>query len=74
MLGRVLARPTVVPLPGVAVRTLFGEMGEATLLGGARVLPRVVMRQGFSFLHPLLEETLRFTLGQTTEGPRFRHG
>ncbi|WNG24609.1 TIGR01777 family protein [Cystobacter fuscus] len=73
-LGRVLSRLAVVPLPGAAVRTLFGEMGEATLLGGARVLPRVAVRQGFSFLHPLLEETLRFTLGQTTEGPRFRHG
>lgn len=73
-LGRVLSRPSAFPLPAAAVRALFGEMGEETILSGARVLPEVAQRQGFSFLHPSLEETLRFTLGKTTAGPRFHHG
>ncbi|WP_395855268.1 hypothetical protein [Cystobacter fuscus] len=37
-LGRVLSRLAVVPLPGAAVRTLFGEMGEATLWEGVKEL------------------------------------
>ncbi|HYO51830.1 TIGR01777 family oxidoreductase [Archangium sp.] len=73
-LGRVLSRPALVPLPAAAVRTLFGEMGQETLLLSSRLRPEVAGRQGFTFLHPTLEQTLRFTLGKTTEGPRFRHG
>ncbi len=73
-LGRVLSRPAVVPLPTAAVETLFGEMGRETLLLSSRILPEAAGRQGFSFFHPTLEPALRFTLGRTREGPRFRHG
>jgi uncharacterized protein len=73
-LGRVLSRPARLPLPAGAVRTLFGEMGEETLLASTRVLPEVATRHGFPFLHPTLEQALRFTLGRTTEGARFGHG
>jgi uncharacterized protein (TIGR01777 family) len=73
-LGQVLSRPALVPLPATAVRALFGEMGEETLLSSAHLRPEVAERQGFSFIHPQLEQALRFTLGRTTEGPRFRYG
>ncbi|MGZ3460167.1 MAG: DUF1731 domain-containing protein, partial [Archangium sp.] len=74
VLGRVLSRPALVPLPAAVVQALFGEMGQETLLASSRLRPEVAERQGFSFLHPTLEQALRFTLGKTTEGPRFRHG
>ncbi|QRN95105.1 TIGR01777 family oxidoreductase [Archangium violaceum] len=73
-LGQVLSRPALVPLPASAVRTLFGEMGQETLLLSAHLRPEAAERQGFTFIHPTLEQALRFTLGKTTEGPRFRHG
>ncbi|ADO70119.1 TIGR01777 family oxidoreductase [Stigmatella aurantiaca] len=73
-LGRVLSRPSVFPLPAVAVRTVFGQLGQEALLAGAHVLPEVAQRQGFSFLFPELEEALRFTLGRTTAGAQFMHG
>ncbi|XXF79592.1 TIGR01777 family oxidoreductase [Myxococcaceae bacterium GXIMD 01537] len=73
-LGRVLARPSFMPLPAVAVRTAMGELGEALLLSGAHVKPEAALAQGFSFLHPELEAALRFTLGRTTQGPVFQHG
>jgi len=63
-LGRVLHRPTVIPLPGLAIRALFGEKGRALLLEGARVLPDKAEKTGFSFLYPGLEESLRFQLGR----------
>ncbi len=62
-LGHVLHRPAVVPLPAFAVRAAFGEMGEEVLLGGQRVLPRRLEADGYRFLRPTLEETLRFELG-----------
>jgi uncharacterized protein len=61
-LGRVLTRPTLVPLPAFAVRLLLGEMGQALLLASARVVPRRLERAGFRFQHPGLEAALRAAL------------
>jgi uncharacterized protein (TIGR01777 family) len=63
-LGRVLNRPTVIPLPGLAIRALFGEKGRALLLQGARVLPDAAEKSGFTFDFPALEDSLRFQLGR----------
>ena len=63
-LGKVLGRPTLVPLPALAVRLLLGEMGRALLLGSARVLPRRLERAGFHFRHPRLESALRAALSR----------
>lgn len=64
VLGRVLKRPTVLPVPSLAVKGLFGEMGTALLLEGARVLPKVAGRTGFRFAFQGLEESLAHQLGQ----------
>ena len=63
VLGHVLGRPTVLPLPAAAVRAVFGEMGESLLLGGVRVAPRVLAASGFRFLYQALDDTLRAELG-----------
>lgn len=63
VLGRVLRRPAFLPVPGVAVRAMFGEMGRETLLGGVRVRPRVLLERGFPFAYPELEGALRGELG-----------
>lgn len=64
-LGRVLRRPTVVPMPGVAARLAFGEMADALLLASARVVPAELERTGYVFRHPDLESALRQLLGRT---------
>jgi uncharacterized protein len=67
ILGRVIGRPTLIPLPALAVRALFGEMGQTLLVEGARVVPRKALDSGYSFLFPGLEESLRHQLGATEE-------
>jgi NAD dependent epimerase/dehydratase family enzyme len=62
VLGRVLKRPALVAVPGFAVRLLYGEMGEETVLAGQRVLPRRLGDAGFQFQFPLLEPALRHEL------------
>lgn len=63
-LGRVLRRPTVLPLPAVVARLAFGEMADAALLGGARVLPRQLQETGYEFRFTELEGALRHMLGR----------
>ncbi len=62
-LGRVLGRPTLIPIPKLAVRAMFGEMGLEALLGGARVHPARALESGYRFAHEDLESALRFQLG-----------
>ena len=61
-LGRVLGRPTIVPMPAFAARAAFGEMADEMLLGGVRVEPRTLHTAGFAFEYPQLEPALRHVL------------
>ena len=47
-LGHVLHRPAIVPVPGFALRVLFGQMAKE-LTGSARVLPARLTESGFAF-------------------------
>jgi uncharacterized protein (TIGR01777 family) len=61
-LGRVLTRPAIVPVPSFALELAYGEMARATILAGQRALPKAMLRAGFEFAHPTLEQALRFEL------------
>lgn len=64
VLGRVIGRPSFAPLPAFVLRALFGELADGALLASQRVLPRRLTEAGFRFVHPTLEDALRFTLGR----------
>jgi uncharacterized protein len=61
-LGRVLRRPTLLPLPAWLARLLLGEAADALLLAGQRVQPQRLESAGFTFEHPGLEAALRAVL------------
>ena len=63
-LGRVLMRPAVFPVPAFALRMVFGEMADETLLASNRVQPAKLQAAGFTFGHPDLEGALRHVLGK----------
>ena len=63
-LGRALHRPTVFPLPAVAVKTLFGEMGDAALLQGQRALPARLLEAGFTFDYAELDAAFEQALAE----------
>ena len=64
ILGRILHRPTVVPVPSLAVKTMLGEMGDELLLQGQRVDPRRTRESGYRFRFDSLEDSLRHQLGR----------
>jgi NAD dependent epimerase/dehydratase family enzyme len=57
-LGRVLHRPSMLPVPAFALRLLFGTMADATILASQRVAPEKLAGAGFEFRHPHLETAL----------------
>jgi uncharacterized protein len=61
-LSRVLRRPAIVPVPAFAMRLVFGEMGQATLLASQRMRPRRLLESGYRFQYPTLEPALRHEL------------
>jgi uncharacterized protein len=63
VLGRVLKRPAVLPVPGLAVKALYGEMAQIVITG-QRAVPARLQELGYSFRHPELEAALRDVLGQ----------
>lgn len=69
ILGRVLGRPTLIPVPAFAVKAAFGQMGDEVLLRGQRVVPAKALARGFRFDYEGLEDSLRFQLGHAEDGP-----
>ncbi len=63
-LGKVLGCPAFLPTPAFALRFMMGEMAQALLLEGQRVLPRKLMQAGFRFRFPTLSEALGEILSQ----------
>jgi hypothetical protein len=61
-LGRAVSRPAVLPLPALAVRALFGRMGEEVLLSGCFAVPARLEASGFRFAYPRLDAALSHAL------------
>jgi uncharacterized protein len=66
ILGRVLRRPTLFPMPAAVLRLALGEMAKGTLLSSARVVPTQLLRSGYRFQHSDLESALRHVLARET--------
>ncbi len=62
-LGKVMHRPYYMPVPGFALRAMFGEV-TTVVLDGQRVIPTRLQEMGFEFQFPNLEPALRDTLSK----------
>ncbi|MDB4384650.1 TIGR01777 family oxidoreductase [Opitutaceae bacterium] len=65
ILGEVISRPAIMPLPVALLKIGLGQMAEETLLANSRVEPTKLTEIGFKFLHPSLEKTLGHVLGKS---------
>ena len=68
VLGRVLGRPTLLPVPALAIRAALGEMGTELLLSGQRAHPARALASGYRFRFSDLEDSLRHQLGRPLNG------
>jgi uncharacterized protein (TIGR01777 family) len=64
-LASVVSRPAIVPIPSFGPKLLLGgELANALLFTGQRVVPSVLSNDGFQFAHPTLESALRALLNK----------
>jgi uncharacterized protein (TIGR01777 family) len=57
-LAGALGRPAIVPLPEFAVRAVFGEMGQETLLVSQRAVPKKLEAAGFRFKYTDIRDAM----------------
>jgi len=61
-LGQAIHRPTFLPLPSFAAKTVFGQMGEELLLASTRVKSDRLQGLGYAFKHSELDQALQGAL------------
>lgn len=62
-LGKVMHRPTLVPVPSFGPKLLLGsELADSLLFTGQKVQPRALQASGYVFQHPTAEAALRAEL------------
>jgi uncharacterized protein (TIGR01777 family) len=58
VLGKVLRRPTIFPMPAAAAKMALGQMAQDLLLSSTRVYPKVLEESGYTFQDPDLSGAL----------------
>jgi uncharacterized protein (TIGR01777 family) len=58
-LGKMLKRPTFIPMPAIVLKLMLGESAEELLLAGQCVVPKKMQEAGFVFQFPELEEAMQ---------------
>jgi uncharacterized protein (TIGR01777 family) len=57
-LGKVMGRPSFLPVPSIALKTVFGEM-STVLLDGQRAVPSRLQELGYTFQYPTAEAAFK---------------
>lgn len=63
-LGRAMHRPAFIPAPAFALRLVLGEMAEALVLTGQRVVPQCALSHSFHFRYPEIDLAFRGIFGE----------
>ncbi len=57
-LGKTVNRPAFIPVPILGIKILFGEMSDIVLYS-QRIIPEKLLKEGFRFKYPLLNDALK---------------
>jgi uncharacterized protein (TIGR01777 family) len=57
-MAKVFKRPALFPVPAFALKTVLGEFSQE-VLGSSRVIPKVLLDNGFKFTDPDIESAIR---------------
>jgi uncharacterized protein (TIGR01777 family) len=57
-LGKVVNRPTILKMPALVAKTVFGQMANELILSSCRVRPRILQEKGFTYVSADLQQAL----------------
>jgi uncharacterized protein (TIGR01777 family) len=57
-LGKAMHRPSWAPVPSFVLKAVLGEMADALVLGGQKVIPKKLLESGYQFRHSRLDAAL----------------
>lgn len=57
-LGRIIGRPTIIPVPHFFLRLVYGEMANELLIGGQYVIPAKLLNNGYKFKYENITQAL----------------
>lgn len=63
-LAGIIKRPVFADIPESVLKGAFGQMADEILLASSRVVPERLLKSGYRFLKPDLENALRHVLGR----------
>jgi len=63
-IGQVLKRPCWLSIPALVLRLAAGKMADEMLLSGQRAIPNRLLKAGFKFAHPDINEALEYLIGK----------
>ncbi len=63
-LGSALGRPAIAMVPAFALRLVYGEMADATVLVSQRVIPKRLLDAGFEFQYPEILPALQHAVSE----------
>ncbi|MHC4155169.1 MAG: TIGR01777 family oxidoreductase [Planctomycetota bacterium] len=65
LLGKLMHRPALLPLPAFLLKVLMGPMAQELLLSSLRVLPKRLLQAGYEFKYADSESALRNIIEET---------
>jgi len=61
-MGKVLQRPSLMPMPGFVLELMYGQMATELILNGQRAIPKVLQKHNFQFEYPDVHSALSYAL------------
>ena len=58
-LAKHIQRPANLPMPGVLLKLIFGQMAAELMLEGTHAVPKRLLEQGFEFKYPTITKALK---------------
>ncbi len=58
-IGKVINKPVILPIPGMALKLLYGQMADEMILNGQIVIPKALEDSGFKYKYPKIELALK---------------
>jgi len=59
--------PTILRIPSIAIKIIYGEMGDNLISNGQRAIPKRLMAEGFKYTYPTMDKAVKKILDKESK-------